>query len=107
MNQINELQIYPSRLLLLLDQYDKSSGAAKIKAKTTLLTYVDSFDTIRKAYEDVFSETRFLKNPDGYILDQNLDFMLANGTNNSDWMHLYELKLNGLIREQLSKPITF
>jgi hypothetical protein len=103
MNQINELQIYPSNLLLLLDKYDRASGEEKTKARKDLTAYVDSFDSIRKAYEDVFSETRFLKNPDGYILDQNLDFMLANGTNNSDWMHLFELKINGMIKQQLSE----
>jgi len=102
MNQINELQIYSSNLLLSLEKYDKASGADKASTKSDLLACVDSFDNIRKAYEDVFSETRFLKNPDGYILDQNLDFMLANGTNNSDWMYLFELKLNNMIKQQLS-----
>lgn len=102
MNQINELQIYPARLLLLLDKYDKSSGADKAKMQTELLAYVDSFSSIRKTYEGVFSETRFLKNPDGYILDQNLDFMLSNGTNNSDWMYLFELKMNIRLKQLFS-----
>ncbi|MCE5347674.1 MAG: beta-N-acetylhexosaminidase [Bacteroidales bacterium] len=102
MNQINELQIYPSNLLLFLDKYDRASSAdKKTKARFELLSYIDKFIDIRKAYEDVFSETRFLKNPDGYILDQNLDFMLANGTNNSDWMYLYELKMNNMIKQLL------
>ncbi len=103
MNQINEIQIYSSHLLLLLDKYDRASTVEENAiAKSELLAYIDSFDEIRKAYENVFSETRFLKNPDGYILDQNLDFMLANGTNNSDWMYLFELKLNGMIKQQLA-----
>ena len=102
MNQINELQIFPSHLLLSLEKFDRASDEDKIRVKNDLFAIIDSFGDIRKAHEEVFSETRFLKNPDGYILDQNLDFMLANGTNNSDWMYLFELKLNGMIKQKLS-----
>jgi hexosaminidase len=104
MNQINELQIYPSHILLLLEKYDRESiTTEKEKAGNELLTYVNSFGNIRKNYEDVFSETRFLSNPEGYILDQNLDFMLANGTNNSDWMYVYELRVNDMIKNLINK----
>ncbi len=104
MNGINDLQVYSSRLLLLLEKYDQARSQEETKAaKSQLLDYIKSFEQVRKAYEDVFSETRFLSNPEGYKLDQNLDFMLANGTNNSDWMFVHELKLNGMIRELLDK----
>ena len=103
MNQINELQIYPSRLLLLIDKYDRAVSVEKDKAAAETLGYISRFPEIKQAYEDVFSETRFLNNPDGYILDQNLDFMLANGTNNSDWMYLYELKINEMLNQLLKK----
>ena len=104
MYQINELQIYPSHLLLLLDKYDRATSSAnKNIAESELIALIKRFENIRKAYEDVFSATRFLNNTDGYILDQNLDFMLANGTNNSDWMYIYELKMNGLIKYMLAE----
>ncbi len=102
MDKMNDLQIYPSRLLLLLEKCDKGLSEAETgTARKELLAYVDRFGEIRKAYEEVFSEARFLQNPEGYVLDQNRDFMLANGTNNSDWMHVYELKLNDMIRQWL------
>ncbi len=103
LDQINELQIYPSQLLLFIDKYDRAiTESDKKKAGSELLVLVESFNQIRLAYESVFSATRFIKNPDGYILDQNLDFMLANGTNSSDWMYVYELKMNDMLKQLLT-----
>ncbi|GEO04521.1 hypothetical protein AAE02nite_21850 [Adhaeribacter aerolatus] len=94
-NQMNELQIYPAKLLLLLDEYDKTKAAgAKKAAAQQIQQYVNNFPNLRKQYEEVFSETRFLQNPAGYQLDQNGHHHLANGTNNSDWMYVFELEMN-------------
>jgi hypothetical protein len=104
LGQINDLQVYPSYLLLGLGKYDSAKeGTEKARAASDLLRLINSFDSLRAAYENVFSETRFLNNPEGYILDQNLDVMLANGTNNSDWMHIHELKMNEKIKKLLSE----
>jgi hexosaminidase len=103
MKQINELQIYPARLIILLNNYDLAKGEAEKRlAKRKIRDYVANFKMVRKSFEDVFSETRFIKNPDGYIRDQNSGNMLANGTNNSDWMYVYELAMNKRIRSWLS-----
>lgn len=96
---INELQVYPAQLLVLLDQFDKAAPGDKSSAKAAVIAHVTSFPAFRKQYEDVFSRTRFIANPEGYILDQNNDPMLANGTNNSDWMHVFELAINKNIQE--------
>jgi hypothetical protein len=103
MNRMNDLQVYSSHLLLLLEKYDqaRSRGETAV-ASRQLLDYINTFPQVRKAYEDVFSETRFLSNPEGHILDQNIYTLLANGTNNSDWMYVHELKVNGMIRELLN-----
>lgn len=101
MNGINELQIYPAKLLLLLEQYDNASASDKPIAKQAVQHYVDSFNTIRQNFEAVFSETRILNNPTDYKLDQNHHKHLANGTVNSDWMYMYELPMNMKIREWL------
>jgi len=95
MNQINELQIYPAKLLLLLEKYDNASD--KIGAKEDIKRYVTNFNTIKSNYEQVFSKTRIMANPAEYILDQNQHHHLANGTNNSDWMYVYELAMNSKI----------
>lgn len=103
MNQVNELQINSAKLLLLLHQYDKTSSAAKMEAKQSIKKYVNSFAEIRKEYENVFSKTRILSNPAGYILDQNQHHHLANGTVNDDWMFVYELAMNKKINDWLGR----
>ena len=97
MNQINELQIYPAKLLLLLEKYDNASD--KLAAKEDIKRYVTNFNTIKNNYEQVFSKTRIMANPAEYILDQNQHHHLANGTNNSDWMYVYELAMNSKIND--------
>jgi len=95
LNQLNELQVYPSRLILLLEKFDKASTeASKKDAKTEITKYVKHFDELRKNFEDVFSKTRILNNPVDYQLDQNVHHHLANGSNKSDWMYVYELEMN-------------
>jgi hypothetical protein len=95
MNQINELQIYPAKLLLLIEKYDKATSASdKQIEKQEIKKYIDSFNEMRKKYEEVFSMTRILDKPADYILDQNHHDHLANGTINSDWMYVYELAMN-------------
>ena len=103
MNQINDLQIYPSRLLLLLEKYDRTStGSAKGNVKEEIRKYVRHFDELRRNFEDTFSKTRILNNPDDYLLDQNVHHHLANGSNRSDWMYVYELEMNRKLNNWLT-----
>lgn len=101
--RMNELQIYNAKLLVLLDEYaaaptlDEQQKSA-LKIKLLVLRFAD----LRKEYEWVFSETRFLERPPGYITDDNYDTMLANATQtSSDWMYLFELKMNEKIKAWL------
>jgi molecular chaperone GrpE (heat shock protein) len=103
LNQLNELQIYPAKLLLLLYKYDNTSAASKPAVKEDIKSYVTSFRTIRNNFEQVFSKTRIMANPADYVLDQNHHDHLANGTNNSDWMYVYELAMNSKINDWLLK----
>lgn len=91
---LNELQVYPAKLLLLLSDYDAAPAAGKKTIKQEISQLADQFPGKRKQYEDVFSATRILANPAGYMLDQNSHHHLANGTVNSDWMHVYERAMN-------------
>jgi hypothetical protein len=103
MNQINELQIYPARLLLLLEKYDRSSLSDKQSHIDRIQDYVKNFTAIRKQFEKVFSETRILSKPDDYILDSNHHHHFANATVNSDWMYVYELAMNDAISKWITK----
>jgi len=58
---------------------------------------------VRKNFENVYSMTRILNNPDDYVLDQNHHEHLANGTKNDDWMFVYELAMNKKIGEWLKE----
>ena len=59
MEQINELQIYSARLLLLLGEFDKATAESdKQLARETLKKYVNHFPEVRKRFEDVYSEAR-------------------------------------------------
>lgn len=102
-NQVNELQVYSAKLLLLLEQYDKTTSGNKKTYAGKIMDYVNSFPVIRSRLEKVFSETRIMGNPVEYQLDNNFHEHLANGTNNTDWMYMYELPMNQKIKEWLAK----
>ena len=103
LNGINELHVYPAMILVLLGKFDKAeTPTTKKAAAKELEILVNSFSTLRKKYEDVFSKTRILSNSPNYITDQNHHHHLANGSNNSDWMYVYELAMNKKISRWLA-----
>lgn len=103
MNQLNELMGYSASLMLLLEQYDKAQSSDKKASGFLIRKYVQGFTSLRSNLEAVFSETRMMGNPHGYQLDSNMHEHLANGTNNTDWMYMYELPMNKKILSWLSQ----
>lgn len=103
-HRMNELQIYNAKLLGLLDDYAaEDTPGGRERAASKIRTLESSFADLRKEYETVFSETRFLERPPGYIMDDNYDTMIANATQtSSDWMYLFELKMNVKIEAWLN-----
>jgi hypothetical protein len=102
MNQINEFQIYSANIILLLERYDKAgTNTERQSAASEIRSYVSSFSKIRKALEDVISETRFLKNPEGYVRAKTDD--LSNGGIDNEYMFVYETPMNEGIRNWLTK----
>jgi hypothetical protein len=88
---------------LKLEKYDKAkSPSEKKQAAHEVKAYAESFADIRKSYEDISTRTRVLHNPSDYLADQNHHHHLANGTNNSDWMYVYELALNKTIEKKFA-----
>jgi hexosaminidase len=106
MNQINELQIYPSKLLLVLEKYDRTPEAGKASVRQEIKKLVEDFGRLRQDYEKVFTQTRILANPKDYLLDDNQHDHLANATNSSDWMYVYELAMNAKINNWIPIKIT-
>jgi hypothetical protein len=102
-NQINELEVYPSNLLLLLQKYDESSLKDRQENAAQIKKFVQEFAGLRSRFESVYSETRLMGNPPGYLLDSNFAHHRANRTNNTDWMFVNELAMNAKIMDWLSK----
>ena len=101
MDKINEFQIYSSNIILLLEKYDKATSPAEKKSVASeIKSYVDSFGKIRSDLENVISENRFLKNPEGYVRAKTAD--LANGGIDNEWMFVYETPMNEKILDWLS-----
>lgn len=93
MNRINEFQIYASNLILILEKYDKArSNDERQSVRSEIRNLINSFSLIRANLENVISESRFLKNPEGYIRAKTAD--LANGGINNEWMFLHETPMN-------------
>jgi len=92
--QTNNLQNYPVRLILALNEYDTAKDEAGRKAAQVKIREVcDYFKVMRKNLESVYSETRFMQQPEGFIADMNHHNHLASKTDNSDWLYLYEIPM--------------
>jgi len=106
LKEVNELQVYPAKLLLLLEEYDKAPVKNKARAIQQITDLMESFKILRMEFEKTYGQTRIMGNPEGYQLDSNFHEHLANGTNNTDWMFLYELPVNKQIDEWLTPQKT-
>ena len=86
--QTNNLQNYPVCLILALNAYDTAKDDAAREAALEKVAEVCSyFDVMRSNLESVYSETRFMEQPEGFISDLNHHNHLASKTNNSDWWY--------------------
>ena len=97
--QTNNLQNYPVRLILALNAYDTAKDDAAREAALEKVAEVCSyFDGMRSNLESVYSETRFMEQPEGFISDLNHHNHLASKTNNSDWWYYYEIPMVKKVR---------
>lgn len=93
--QTNNLLVYPALLINALALYDQASGVDREAALQEIGAVCRQFDTMRRDLEAVYSETRFMSQPDGYIADLNHHNHLASKTNSSDWLFFYEKPMVG------------
>lgn len=92
--QLNHLQNYPTRLILALNAYDLAKDEASSRqAQAKVAEVCDYFAVMRANLESVYSVTRFMQQPEGFIEDMNHHNHLASKTSNSDWMYLYEIPM--------------
>lgn len=99
MDQINEIQIYPARLIALLEQFDYAPTNGKMKTFLQIKQLVNGFKIQRKAFEDVYSQTRILNVPDDFISDSNTKHPHMANSRNSNWMYRFELAMNDKLEQ--------
>lgn len=92
--QNNNLQNFPVKLLLALYHYDQAKDDQQLKqAAMQLKDICHSLPRLQKSLEEVYSETRFMEQPEGYVEDMNHHNHLSVKSLNSDWIFLYELPM--------------
>lgn len=92
--QTNHLQNYPTKLIIALHEFDIAvDNTSREKALARVSEVCSYFKSMRANLEEVYSKTRFMQNPEGYIADLNHHHHLSAKTNNSDWIFLYELPM--------------
>ena len=92
--QTNHLLAFPAQLIVALSDYDRETVPAKKEdALKEVYRGCRYFGDMRQALEDVYSRTRFMRNPHGYISDMNHHNHLAAKSDNSDWLFLYEFPM--------------
>lgn len=92
--QNNNLQNFPVKLLLALYHYDQAKDDQQLKqAAMQLKDICHSLPYLQKSLEEVYSETRFMEQPEGYVEDMNHHNHLSVKSLNSDWIFLYELPM--------------
>ncbi|MDO5570160.1 MAG: family 20 glycosylhydrolase [Bacteroidales bacterium] len=98
--QLSNLFYFPAQIIIALNEYDLSKNEnERREALEKIKTINDGFTDLRNEIENVYSKTRFLSNPSGYMLDMNHARHLASKTNNNDWMFLYEIPMNKAIND--------
>ena len=74
---------------------DDAAREAALEKVAEVCSY---FDVMRSNLESVYSETRFMEQPEGFISDLNHHNHLASKTNNSDWWYYYEIPMVKKVR---------
>ena len=84
--QVNNLVRFSAQSLFDLQRYAIAQpGKEEEEALATLELLPLKFKTVRAELEMVYSRTRILSKPKGYLLDMDLHHHLANQSINFDW----------------------
>jgi hypothetical protein len=101
--QVARLVQFSGKAMLTLQYYDiASTEREKQEALDILKQLPQEFLRLRAEFERVYSETRILTKPDGYILDQDHHRHLANQSLNFDWQFWAEIYFLEKLTEQIN-----
>ena len=100
--QVAEVVQFSNRTIITLAELDEPSGEKREVAKSKLQQMEAEWTSIQNKVEEVYSKTRQLNKPDGYILDQDHHVHLANqALKFSDWQFYVE----GLFLEKVKREV--
>jgi hypothetical protein len=90
--QVNNLARFTGKVVMELMAYDIAQpGREEEEALARLELLNQEFLSLRAELEQVYSQTRILNKPEGYILDQDHHHHLANQSINFDWQFWCEI----------------
>ena len=91
-NEVIQLVKYNFELMSQLKAFDTATTPeAEKKALDAIMTTDQTFSSVRAQMETVYSQTRVLNKPEGYLLDQDHHNHPANQTVNFDWQFIGEI----------------
>lgn len=105
-NEVIQLVEYNFELMSQLKAFDTATTTeAEKKALDAIMTTGQTFSSVRAKMETVYSQTRVLNKPEGYLLDQDHHNHPANQTVNFDWQFIGEILMLQKIETHFqSKP---
>lgn len=91
-NEVIQLVEYNFELMSQLKAFDTATTPeAEKKALDAIMTTGQTFSSVRAQMETVYSQSRVLNKPEGYLLDQDHHNHPANQTVNFDWQFIGEI----------------
>ena len=105
-NEVIQLVEYNFELMSQLKAFDTATTPeAEKKALDAIMTTGQTFSSVRAQMKTVYSQTRVLNKPEGYLLDQDHHNHPANQTVNFDWQFIGEILMLQKIETHFqSKP---
>jgi len=101
--QVAKLVRFSGMAVFTLQTYDIAmAGKEKEEALAILKQLPEDFIVLRAEFEEVYGRTRILHKPEGYLLDQDHHYHMANQSINFDWQFWAEI----YFLEKLSKQIS-
>ncbi len=101
--QVARLVQFSGKAMLTLQYYDiASTEKGKQEALDILKQLPQEFLSLRAAFEEVYGLTRILTKPEGYILDQDHHYHMANQSLNFDWQFWAEIYFLEKLTEQIN-----
>ncbi len=102
--QVNNLVRFSGKAMMDLQSYAIAQpGREEEEALARLQLLTQEFVSLRAELEEVYSRTRILNKPEGYILDQDHHHHLANQSINFDWQFWCELYFLEKLENEINK----